>query len=112
MGETEWNKEMLRRQERRAEINRPKKSIVFDLEKNKVREFRETDVVQKIENLPMSALRNSPATPSRLVKLKTRIEKQPAVVEEEAKATPAAGGVDSEQLETQSGQSLEDANQE
>ena len=85
---------------------------MINLSKNKVREFRETDIVQKIENLPKSALRNTPMTPSRLVKLKTQAESRQNEEEEavQSKATPPAGAVDSEHLETQSGQSLEDAN--
>ena len=53
-------------------------------------------------------------TPSRLVKLKTQAESRQNEEEEvvQSKATPPAGAVDSEHLETQSGQSLEDANQE
>ena len=68
--------------------------------------------MQKIENLPKSALRNNPVTPSRLVKLKTQAESRQNEEEEvlQAKATPPAGAVDSEHLETQSGQSLEDGN--
>ena len=57
--------------------------------------------MQKIENLPKSALRN-PVTPSRLVKLKTQAESRQNEEEEvvSPKATPPAGAVDSEQLET------------
>ena len=70
INEEDWNFEMKKRTDRRDEIKKPKKSIRIDETKNVEREFRETDIVQVIENLPKSSERSSPSTSSRLVKLK------------------------------------------
>lgn len=114
MNEEDWNVEKKKRSDRRDEINRPKKGIVINLEKNMEREFRETDIVQIIENLTKSSERSTPATTSRLVKFAEDKEGEPASEEEngQTKSVPAAGSVDGEILETQSGQSGEDSKQE
>lgn len=59
-----------KRNDRRKEINRPKRSVVFALDQNKTREFKISDVVQSDERVIKSADRNEPPTPGRLVKLK------------------------------------------
>jgi hypothetical protein len=62
--------EQKKRGDRRVEINRPKRSIVFNLESNKTREFKISDVVQSDDKVIRSAERAEPKTPGRLVKLK------------------------------------------
>ena len=46
MNQEDWTVEMKKRSERRVEIQRPKKGITFDLDKNMEREFRDADIVQ------------------------------------------------------------------
>ena len=58
-----------KRDDRRTRINRPKKSITFDLDKNITKEFKKMDIVQSDERIIKSAERNEPTTPGRLVKL-------------------------------------------
>ena len=62
--------EQKKRNDRRSEINRPKKSIQFNLDNNKVREFKITDIVQSDDRVIRSSERNQPKTPGRLVKLR------------------------------------------
>jgi len=76
------------------------------------REFRVDDIVKHRDNLPKSSERNTTATPSRLVKFKLAKEEPSGNEDEEVKSGPAAGSVDGELLETQSGQSGEDSKQE
>ena len=94
---------MKKRSDRREEINRPKKGITFNLDKNMERAFREDDIVQQEGSiLRKSAERNTPSTSSRLVKFKLPAEGEttPAEEREEAKSGPVAGSVDGELLET------------
>ena len=65
--------EQNKRETRRKEINRPKKSIQFALDNNMTREFRINDVVQRDEKVIKSAERNQPKTPGRLVKLSSTL---------------------------------------
>ena len=58
-----------KRDDRRRRINRPKRSVGFALDNNKVKEFRKMDIVQSDERVIKSAERNVPGTPGRLVKL-------------------------------------------
>ena len=60
-----------KREDRRKEINRPKKKIEFGLQNNTVKEFHSGDIVQSDEHAPTikSSERNFPCTTSRLVKL-------------------------------------------
>ena len=62
--------EIEKRNDRRKEINRPKRSINFALENNKTKEFRITDIVQSDDRVIKSALRNNTPTPGRLVKIR------------------------------------------
>lgn len=73
-----------KRSDRRKEINRPKRSVVFGLDNNKVREFKITDIVQADDRVIKSAERNNPLTPGRLVKLKPTVaEDRPTGNEED-----------------------------
>lgn len=62
--------EQKKRGDRRVEIDRPKRSVMFVLEENKTKEFRISDIVQSDERVIKSADRNEPNTEGRLVKLK------------------------------------------
>ena len=68
-----------KREMRRTEIKRPKRSIKFDLQQNKMKEFRTDDIVAS-EDAPAikSAERNIPSTPGRLVKLDIALEEAKA----------------------------------
>ena len=96
---------MKKRSERRVEIQRPKKGITFDLDKNMEREFRDADIVQQDDTiLKKSSERSTPSTSSRLVKFKQPTEgEKPTAEETEEASRPVAGSVDGELLETQSG---------
>ena len=63
-----------KRDNRRKEINRPRRSIQFALENNQTREFKINDVVQRDDKVIKSALRNQPRTKGRLVKLPSTLE--------------------------------------
>lgn len=66
-----WCELLEKRDNRRKEINRPRRSVVFKLDENKTKEFRVTDIVQPDETKKIqSALRNKASTPGRLVKLR------------------------------------------
>lgn len=94
-----------KRDERREVIQRPRKSITFDLLQNKVRPFNKEEAVMDAGTKPIrSALRNRPATTSRLVgfdvlRAKSEQPAQPA----EAVGEPCVSGSESDCLETQSG---------
>ena len=61
------------RAERRKKINRPKRSVKFNLGSNMTKEFRKDDVVKDdAEPLFKSQERNQTVTPGRLVKLEKR----------------------------------------
>jgi len=102
MTEEEHEIEKQRRATRREEINRPKRKITFNLDNNRAKEFRITDVVQS-GPLAKSSERNTPATAGRLVKFRTAQEGPPATNDEEVKSGQAAGSVEGDILETQSG---------
>ena len=51
--------EQKKRTDRRVEINRPRKSIQFNLENNKTREFRITDIVQNDETVVIRSAERS-----------------------------------------------------
>lgn len=104
--------EKKRRADRRVDINRPKRKITFNLDNNREREFRITDIVQQGPDLPKSSERITPATAGRLVKLTLDKGEPAAADDEEVKSGPAAGSVDGDILETQSGQSGEDSKQD
>lgn len=71
--------EQKKRNDRRTEIKRPRKSIQFNLDNNKIREFKIADIVQSDERVIRSAERNEPQTPGRLVKLRAHDpENEPA----------------------------------
>ena len=112
INEEDYEAEKKKRSDRREEINRPKRKINFNLDQNMAREFRVDDIVKYRDNLPKSSERNITATPSRLVKFKLAKEEPSGNEDEEVKSGPAAGSVDGELLETQSGQSGEDSKQE
>lgn len=52
--------EQKKRNDRRTEIKRPRKSIQFNLDNNKIREFKIADIVQSDERVIRSAERNEP----------------------------------------------------
>jgi len=104
--------EKQKRMARRAEINRPKRKITFNLDKNQEREFRIADVVHQGADLPKSSERNTPATSGRLVKFKLAKEGPTTADDEEVKSGQAAGSIEGDILETQSGQSGEDSKQD
>ena len=66
------------RAERRKQINRPKRSVKFNLNSNMTREFRKDDVVEvkegSAEPLQKSSERNKTCTPGRLVKIEKRLD--------------------------------------
>lgn len=95
--------EKQKRMQRREEINRPKRKITFNLDNNKAKEFRITDIVHSGTDLPKSSERNTPATAGRLVKFRTPQEGPPTSNDEEVKSGQAAGSVEGDILETQSG---------
>ena len=80
MTDAEHEKEQKKRADRRVEIKRPKRKIQFNLQENKVREFRTEDIVLNSETpaITRSAERNVPATPGRLVKLDVALEEAKA----------------------------------
>jgi len=71
INEEDFEIEKQRRATRREEINRPKRRITFNLDQNKAKEFRITDIVNSGTDLPKSSDRNTPATQGRLVKFRT-----------------------------------------
>ena len=82
--------EQKKRGDRRQEINRPKRSVVFNLEENKIKEFKISDIVQTDEKVIRSAERSEPATPGRLVKLRTTTSDTAANVQAESAERGAA----------------------
>ena len=94
---------MKKRTDRREEIQRPKKGITINLDKNMEREFREEDIVHQDETFVLrKSSEKTPPTSSRLVKFKLTTEGGKTATEEieETKTGPVAGSVDGELLET------------
>ena len=79
-----------KRNDRRKEINRPKRSINFALDNNKTKEFRITDIVQSDDRVIKSALRNNTVTPGRLVKIRVTDEEPAENNENNTNETNAA----------------------
>ena len=100
--------EQKKRGDRRIAINRPKKSIKFNLDNNATREFRISDVVQSDERVIRSGERDQPVTPSRLVKLEPMPEASPddQTASPQKSETPKETEIEKkteESFETQSG---------
>ena len=67
--------EQKKRGDRREEIKRPKRGVVFNLDSNMTKEFKTTDIVQSDEKKVIrSAERAETLTPGRLIKLKPAAE--------------------------------------